>query len=310
LARRIRRLAENDMDIETGGIERLDEFGDMARAIVVFRNNAIELEQSQRALAEKLAHEQQLTELQRNFVSMTSHEFRTPLTIIDGQAQRLINAGDRLTPEDIAQRARNVRTAVTRMTSVIDNLIDASRLMDSPAALFFRPTEFDLAALLQEICHSHRDLAPKARITEHPSAAMMPIVGDQKLLFQVFHNIISNAVKYSPDSAVVRVAFRIVDEEAVVTVEDQGLGIPRADRERLFERYYRGSNVAGIVGSGIGLYLVKTVVDLHRGRVLLESEEGQGARFTVRLPVSQEANDAAAAKAATPEARPLNAALS
>ncbi|HXC26465.1 MAG TPA: ATP-binding protein [Stellaceae bacterium] len=291
LASRMRRLAENDMDIESDGAERGDEVGEMARAVTVFRNNAVELAVSQRALAqqasmlsEKLAHEQHLAELQRNFVSMASHEFRTPLTIIDAQAQRLINAGERLTPDDIAQRARSVRAAVARMTSVIDNLIDASRLIDGQTELYFHPSEFDLAAQIHEICLSHRELTPRARIVERLAIRPLMISGDPKLLFQVFHNLISNAVKYSPTKASVEVIAKIIGNRAVVTVADHGLGIPETDREHLFERYYRGSNVAGIVGSGIGLYLVKTAIDLHRGEISVESKEGKGSRFIVEIP--------------------------
>jgi two-component system, OmpR family, sensor kinase len=291
LAQRMRRLAQNDLDIDNDGVARGDEVGEMARAIEVFRNNAIDLAISQQALAqhasmlsEKLAHEQYLAELQRNFVSMASHEFRTPLTIIDGQAQRLINARDRLSTDDIVQRARNVRSAVSRMTSVIDNLIDASRLIDGQAQLYFHPDEFDLAGLLHDICRAHRELSPRAQIVEKLAIRPLPIIGDHKLLAQVFHNLVSNAVKYSPAEAAVRVTAELENDQAVVTVEDRGLGVPAADRAHLFERYYRGSNVEGIVGSGIGLYLVKTVIDLHHGDVSVESEEGNGARFLVRLP--------------------------
>jgi two-component system, OmpR family, sensor kinase len=291
LATRMRRLAENGTDVDITGVERRDEIGEMARAVVVFRNNAIDLAVSQQALAqqasmlgEKLAHEQRLTQLQRNFVSMASHEFRTPLTIIDGHAQRLINARTRLTPEDVAQRAGKVRLAVTRMTSVIENLIDSCRLIDSDAELYFHPCEFDLSALVHEICHLHRELSPKAQIIETLGTRPLTMVGDQKLLFQVFNNIISNAVKYSPRGGVIKVAARMDVEQIEVMVQDQGLGIPEADREKLFERYYRGSNVSGIVGTGIGLYLVKTVIDLHGGTIAVESKEGEGSRFLVRLP--------------------------
>jgi len=296
LAKRMRRLVANEMDIESAGVERRDEVGEMARAVMVFRNNAVELAVSQRALAEqasmlseKLTHERHLAELQRNFLAMASHEFRTPLTIIDGQAQRLINARDRLTADDIARRAGDIRAAVTRMTSVIDKLIDASRLTDGEAELYFHPGKFDLAALLHEVCQSHRELTPHAQIVERLVIHPLAMVGDQKLLSQVFHNIVGNAVKYSPREATIRVCATVEDGQAVVTVEDHGLGIPEMDQERLFERYYRGSNVTGIVGSGIGLYLVKTVIDLHQGDVSVESREGEGSRFTVRLPANQPA---------------------
>jgi two-component system, OmpR family, sensor kinase len=315
LAKRMRRLSANETGVEIDGTERRDEVGEMARAVMVFRNNAVELAASQQTLAqqasmlsEKLAYEQQLAELQRNFVSMASHEFRTPLTIIDGQAQRLINAGARLSAGDIAQRARKMRVAVTRMTNVIDNMIESSRLIDGQAEFYFDPSEFDLAALLHEICHSHRELTPAAQITERLKMRPINIFGDQKLLFLVFHNIISNAVKYSPEDAFVTVGAEIENGQVVVTVEDRGVGIPEADRDRLFERYYRGSNVAGIVGSGIGLYLAKTVIDLHGGGISVDSAEGKGSRFTIKLPVPPPrdlARDGAAEHAAAAGAAPV-----
>jgi two-component system, OmpR family, sensor kinase len=111
------------------------------------------------------------------------------------------------------------------------------------------------------------------------------MVGDAKLLFQVFSNLLSNAVKYSPGGGAIDVEADVVDEEVAVTIADRGIGIPAADLERLFERYHRGSNVSGIVGTGVGLYLVKMAVDLHHGSVAVTSEEGVGSRFTIRLSV-------------------------
>jgi two-component system, OmpR family, sensor kinase len=179
------------------------------------------------------------------------------------------------------------------MTGVIENLIEAARLMDGRPELYFHPCEFDLTALLHDVCRSHRELTPKAQIIERLVPRPITIIGDTKLLFQAFHNIISNAVKYSSrEEATVRVSTAIGDEQVIVSIEDRGLGIPEADRRHLFERYYRGSNVAGIVGSGIGLYLVKTVIDLHRGQVSVESEEGKGSRFIVRIPVSLASSEA------------------
>jgi len=142
--------------------------------------------------------------------------------------------------------------------------------------------------LLHDVCQSHRELTPHAQIVERLITRPLMTIGDEKLLSQVFHNIIGNAVKYSPHEAVVHVSAAIEDGQAMVTVADRGLGIPEADVGRLFERYYRGSNVTGIVGSGIGLYLVKTVIDLHQGSVSVESRYGEGSRFTIRLPADQQ----------------------
>ena len=291
LADRMRRLAANDTDIDVPETKRTDEIGEMAQATVVFRNNAIELMRSQRMLArqaalleEQLAHEQRLALLQRNFVSMASHEFRTPLTIIDGHARRLDKIKDAVKPAEISERAGKVRSAVLRMTHLIDNFLNSSRLIDGGAGLYLQPAEMDMTALLQEVCQLHREMVPGSHIIERFAAEPVPMVADAKLLFQVFSNVLSNAVKYSPDGGAIAVEAESTADEVVVAVSDHGIGIPQSDLDRLFERYHRGGNVSGIVGTGVGLYLVKMAVDLHRGRVEVESKEGEGARFTVRLP--------------------------
>jgi two-component system OmpR family sensor kinase len=292
LADRMRRLAANNIDIDIPETERRDEIGEMAQATVVFRNNAIELMRSQRTLArqaamleEQLAHEQRLALAQRNFVAMASHEFRTPLTIVDGHARRLERLRHGAAGAEVGERAGKIRAAVLRLTHMIDNLLSSGRLIDGGAELYFDPAAIDLSALLREVCQLHREMVPGAEIAERFDAAPTPMVADAKLLFQVFSNLLSNAVKYSPNGGVIQVDAAIDDNEAVVAIADRGIGIRASDLDRLFERYYRGGNVSGIVGTGVGLYLVKTAVDLHKGRIEVESEEGKGARFVVRLPL-------------------------
>jgi len=290
LASRMRRLAANDTGTEIPETERRDEIGEMVQATMVFRNNAIELMRSQQMLArqaalleEQLAHEQRLALLQRNFVSMASHEFRTPLTIIDGHARRLDKIKDAVQPAEIGERAGKVRSAVLRMTHLMDNLLNSSRLIDGGAGLYFHPAEMDLTALLQEVCQLHREIVPGTQIAERFSAPTQ-MVGDAKLLFQVFSNILANAVKYSPGCGAIDVEVESAAGEVVVAIADRGIGVPAADLDRVFERYHRGGNVSGIVGTGVGLYLVKMIVDLHGGGVEVLSTEGKGSRFTVRLP--------------------------
>jgi two-component system, OmpR family, sensor kinase len=313
LADCMHRLAGNDTDIDIRGTKRRDEIGEMARAAVVFRNNAIELMRSQQRLIrqtsmleEKLAQEQRLALLQRNFVSMASHEFRTPLSIIDGHAQRLIKLKDRLAPAEIDERAGKVRGAVLRLTHLIDNLLDSSRLIDAGAPLYFHPEEIDLAALLREICQLHREIAPGSRIEER-FATPLSIAGDPKLLFQAFSNLLSNAIKYSASGSPVEITAELEAGKILVTVKDSGIGIPASDIDQLFERYYRGSNVSGIVGTGVGLYLVKMVLEVHGGEIAVESSEGKGSKFWVRLPVRAAPKDEAPSPSVLPSVLPESA---
>jgi two-component system, OmpR family, sensor kinase len=296
LADTMHHLVAREVDIDIQGTERRDEIGEMARAAVVFRDNAIELMVSQRGLAqqasmleEKLAAERHLTSLQRNFVSMASHEFRTPLTIIDAHAQRLIKLNKRLPGEEITERAGKIRAAVLRMTHLMENLLNSSRLVDSGTELYFHPVDMDLAALLREVCQLHREISPKAQILQRLGTEPLMMVGDPKLLFQVFSNILANAIKYSPGGGLIKFDAAVDDDHIVVAIEDNGIGIPEKDLARLFDRYFRASNASGMVGTGVGLYLVRMVVALHDGHVSVESKEGEGSRFTVRLPARKSA---------------------
>jgi two-component system OmpR family sensor kinase len=291
LARAMRRLAANDTAIEINDAQREDEIGEMARAVVVFRSNAIDLAQSQHGLAqqaamleEKLAHEQRLAEMQRNFISTIAHEFRTPLTQIDAHAQRMIRMRDGMAVEDTVNRADRIRISVVRIIRLIDNLLSASRLTDGNPSLYFHPEPIDLAAVLHEVCRSHQETSPEVQILEDLGTPSLPMVGDPKLLFQVFSNLLSNAIKYSPRLTPVRLTTQSNNGVIWIAVRDWGIGIPLADQANIFERYSRGSNVAGIVGTGIGLHLVMTVVRLHGGDVTVESVEGEGTLVNVYLP--------------------------
>jgi len=293
LADRMHRLAANQTNIEIDGTERADEIGEMARAVLVFRGNAIELmgsqiglEQQATMLRERLAEEQRLMSLQRNFISMASHEFRTPITLIDGHAQFLQSMKD---GGALAERARKIRNAARRMTHLIENLIESMRVLDKDVKLYFHPTSINIELLIHEACLLQREIAPRAQILETLATESLEITGDAQLLFQVIGNILSNAIKYSPDGGLIHLTLSSIGSAAVIKVRDHGIGIPAADRVRLFERYFRGGNTAGIVGTGIGLYFVKTVVELHGGEIEVESREGEGSCITLRLPLRAQA---------------------
>ncbi len=291
LGEAMRQLAAHNTNIEIGHTGRSDEIGEMARAVVVFRSNAIELVLSQRGLAqqaalleEQLAHEQNVTQLQRNFLTMITHEFRTPLTQIDAHAQRLISLKDRLRGEDIVERAGRMRAAVVRIVRLIDNLVDTSRLLDGDANMLLRPADIDLTSVLRDACRWHREMSPDARMLEEYASYPLLVRGDPKLLFQVFSNLLSNAIKYSPEGADIKIVAEQIAGVNFIVIEDHGVGIPEQDRAKIFTRYYRGSNVTGFEGTGVGLFLVATVVRLHGGDITVESHEGKGSRFTVTLP--------------------------
>jgi len=291
LAGNMHRLAGNDMNVDINATERRDEVGEMARATQIFRDNMVDLALSRQGLIqqaslleEKLGHERNLMAMQRNFITMASHEFRTPLNIIDGHAQRLIKLNNTLQPVDIAERAGKIRGAVEQMTDLINNLINATLLFEGKPELYYHPATMDVAVVLADVCHQHREIIPEVQITEKISTRPLEISGDSRLLRQVFANLLSNAIKYSPDGGSIEVSAEPDSGHIVIVVRDHGIGIPEQDISGVFERYSRGSNVSNISGTGIGLYLAKMVIELHGGNITVASTEGQGAVFTIQLP--------------------------
>jgi signal transduction histidine kinase len=288
---KMQRIAQNETNIGVYGAERNDEIGQMARAVILFKENIIaldgsrqKLEQQAVVLLEKIEEEQQLAMHQRNFVSMVSHEFRTPLNVIDGQAQRLMRHKQAIEAAEIDERGGAIRAAVLRMTNLIDTLLDANRLMDGESQLYLQPLQLDITSLVRDVCQQNREIFPHAQIRESFDQEPLFCWGDSKLIFQAISNVIGNSIKYSPRNNLIEVGVYKNDEHVYITVSDNGIGIPESDINNLFKRYYRGSNVSGIVGTGIGLYLVKMVIDHHRGSIEVSSKVGIGTVITVALP--------------------------
>jgi signal transduction histidine kinase len=183
-----------------------------------------------------------------------------------------------------------VRNAVQRITNIMESLLGASHLLDGRAV--FHPAAVNPSALLRDACQAHRDATRGVAIIEDFSSLPATVYGDPKLLFHAFSNLISNAVKYSPPGSPIEVVARQQSDRLEVQVRDAGIGIPARDRDHLFERYFRGSNATSIAGTGVGLHLVAMVVALHHGEIDVESLEGVGSRFIIRIPIVAEGGTA------------------
>ncbi len=301
LTRTMKKLSQGELDFKVPGQKRPDEIGDMARALVVFRQTAAELSGAKDELEIKsrsleihsgeltrlLKREKDQSELQREFVAMVSHEFRTPLAIIDGTAQRVLRRLDRLTPEDVRKRMNKIRRAVVRVVTLIDSTLNAARLDAGTIKATFIPC--DLSSLISQIAKRQMDIAKSHNITVATSGLPETITADPSLLDQVFTNLLSNAVKYSPTDSDIEIKAWGDGKDVAVSIRDTGLGIPANEMSRMFERYFRASTSTGIVGTGIGLNLAKKLVEMHGGTIEVESVEGEGSTFTVRLPIERDA---------------------
>lgn len=232
-----------------------------------------------------LERERELNDMKTRFVSMTSHEFRTPLATILSSVELIEQYSDRLPAAERAEILGSVKIAVKRMTSMLEHVLFIGKA-DS-GNLPFAPAQLDLRDLCQRIVDEMRASLQTPHVLHFGATGTFEdCLIDERLLRHIVTNLLSNAVKYSPKGGEVRFTLARSGRDAVITVSDEGIGIPEADLPRLFESFHRGSNVTNIQGTGLGLAIVKKSVDQHGGRITVESRQGKGTRFMVTLPVA------------------------
>ena len=239
-----------------------------------------------------LEREREVSRLHRAFVSMVSHQFRTPLAIIDSSAQRMIRRGAAMPAEELASRANRIREATRRLTRLMESTLNAARL--EAGEINFNPRDCDLSALIREVCAHQREIAPGAILEERLDGLPARLRCDPTLVEQAVANLVSNAVKYSPPGAPILLrGFTAPGREAVLEVVDRGVGIPADELGRVFDRFFRARTAEGVTGTGIGLAFARHVARLHGGDVTVVSEEGKGSTFTLRVPPATLSREAA-----------------
>jgi signal transduction histidine kinase len=241
------------------------------------------------AIARSIAREQRLRQLQSDFVAAVSHEFRTPLTSLSHIAALL--AADRLGPEALKRESYDVLVRDTaRLRRLVEDLLEFSRF--EAGAVTFRRQAADVAALARETVTQFQAAVAADGYTIELAGDAGPIHADvdRDALVRALWNLLDNAVKYSPETRIVQVDVHREDGHLAIAVRDRGIGIPEHERARIFERFVRGSEskVRQIRGTGIGLAMVRHIVEAHGGRIDVESQPGHGSVFTMSVPVAAE----------------------
>jgi len=245
-----------------------------------------EHKQAEENIRNALEKEKELGQLKSSFVTMTSHEFRTPLATILSSTELLRKYSHKLGEEEKVAQFQQIKTAVANMTQLLNDVLligkaEAGKL------------ECNLAPLdLLQFCHA---LVEEMQLTTNNHTIAFSNQGDsadtcmdEKLLRHILTNLLSNAIKYSPQGGTVYLDLVCQPGEAIFQVRDEGIGIPAAEQTNLFDSFYRASNVGTISGTGLGLAIVKKSVDLHGGTITVESEAGVGTTFTVTIPFNQQ----------------------
>jgi PAS domain S-box-containing protein len=248
---------------------------------------ALDITQRKRAeeeLVKTLEREKELSQLKGNFVSMVSHEFRTPLGIIQSSGELLRDFYAKMQPEERGEQLESIIRNTRRMAGMMEEVLVLSRL--DAGRLNFEPSALDLNLFCQRVVDevlsaTNRRCPIALSLRFGPGEAR----ADERLLGHIFTNLLSNAIKYSEPGVTVDFAVARDGSDAVCEVRDHGIGISTADQQQLFKAFHRGANVGSRPGTGLGLLLVKRCADLHGGTVQLNSRIGEGTIVIVRLPV-------------------------
>lgn len=247
------------------------------------------LEQAQAELSKALEHERELGDLKSRFVSMVSHEFRTPLGVTMSAIEILRRMDDQLGREHKQELHADILNSTKHMAGLMEQVLLLGRV--EAGKLGFKPMPCDLATLLGKLvdeCLSatHRKCPIRIECADDLDEAQ----ADESLVRHIVNNLVANAAKYSPDNAEVLVTARREGCDAIIEVIDHGIGIPEKDLPHLYEAFHRASNVGDLPGTGLGLVIVKRCADLHNGRISVHSVVGEGTRFTVQIPMFDSPN--------------------
>lgn len=243
------------------------------------------LEQSQTELSEALDKEKQLNEIKSRFVSMASHEFRTPLSTVLSSASLLAKYK---TTEEQDKRTRHIdkiKNSVRHLNDILEDFLSLGKLDEGKVGINI--TEFDLRELIHDTIEEMKGLLKKDQQVILTFEGKTVGHSDKKLLKNIIINLITNASKFSNESCDIKVLTNVTDGIAAISVADKGIGIAKEDQEHLFSSFFRGANATNIAGTGLGLHIVKRYADLLKGEVHLLSELNKGTTVTIIIPVNE-----------------------
>lgn len=263
--------------------DQIEALQDLAQMVV----DELDLRATGRLALEDVARRQQLDELKSAFITSVNHELRTPLTSIIGSLKLLLSGAMEVLPPQTTEMLDIANRNADHLLSLINDLLDTAKL--EAGAMVFDFQTLDLVAVVQEAVDNTRNFAVDKNldIEVTPSMPSMPLLADKRGLLQVILNILSNAIKVSPDAGRIQITLTQANSQVRIDVADEGPGIAKAELSQIFDKFMQGHATAtlGLQSTGLGLSISKSIVEAHGGTISVASPTGQGAVFTVVLPV-------------------------
>ncbi len=280
----------HDLTAENLAVERLKEHNiklekEVAERTESLENIVQELEQAKNEVSQSLLKEQEINQMKTRFVSMASHEFRTPLSSIQLSASLIEHYYDRIDKLKILGHLAKIKSAVGSLTDILNDFLSVERIESGkivPSA-----TEFDIKALCDDIIEGIKLQAKPNQRINYIHTGSVKVVSDNAMLQHCIINLLSNAVKYSGVDALITLTTDKTAQELSIRVTDNGIGIPADEQQHLFDPFFRASNVSDVSGTGLGLNIVKRYTDLMDGTIKYRSTEKKGTSITLNFPVHE-----------------------
>lgn len=242
----------------------------------------ITIRKANEELTKSLEKEKEVNDLKSRFVTMASHEFRTPLSTILSSISLLAKYS---TTEDQPKRDKHIdriKSSVKNLTDILNEFLSLGKIEEGKIDVHIEP--FDLKEFIDTIIYEMSILLKPGQTFIHNHTGTSILHSDSNLLKHVLINLVSNAIKFSPENTSIKIITSVDSSNATIVIEDRGIGIPTEDQVHLFERFFRASNVTNIQGTGLGLHIVGRYIDLMNGAINYTSELEMGSKFTIRLP--------------------------
>jgi signal transduction histidine kinase len=238
--------------------------------------------QAEEEVRKALSKEKHLNELKSQFVTIASHEFRTPLSTILSSASLIEKYIEKDNKEGVVKHSQRIKSSVSNLTGILNDFLSLSKLEEGHTT--YIPEEFNIKETLDEVIEEMGSVAKETQELLYAHDGEEKIFSDKNIIKNSLINLISNSIKYS-EKGTIKVVSQYQNHILKLSVEDQGIGIPQKDQTHMFNRFYRAQNAGNIQGTGLGLNIVKRYVDLLGGKIYFESTEGKGTSFFIEIPI-------------------------
>jgi PAS domain S-box-containing protein len=276
-----------DITVRKQAEEKLKNYSDelekqVKNRTLILEEAVEELEKTKKDLYKALDKERELNELKSRFVSMASHEFRTPLTTMMSSLSLVSKYGEQNDKESQVKHVSKIKSSINMLTDILNDFLSVSKLEEGKVEN--SPEKINLKLFISDIIAEMQTMTTNGqKIVQHHTGNEIASL-DKKLLKNILFNLVSNAIKFTPKNNIIEITSDVSDALVKLMVKDNGIGISEEDQKHLFERFFRAHNATHIQGTGLGLNIVARYVELMEGFINFESEENKGTTFTIHIP--------------------------